>query len=353
MVEERKDIGDYVNGTLVRPAKGGLWVAHIDDAFLDWAALFNPRNERAWNAGEVGQFRIYGTVPSKRQVLLTASDFGFMPISDRMRPRYLNASRALVSCLSEPSQQRSDVTQTLPGLVSEVKGMFNRCIKKDQWDWYDVWSGLGKPSFSDMNRIQHLLTDLRGNLLQNETTDAILAELRRFGLEGRLSIFLDYIQKTYSSLAGSRNSTAIRSRRTILAQHNPAFGARLIDKEKLDYANREHTRSLVLLRNVLDEMGYFPEDNIFIDLFARLRSGPAIFEVKSINQDNELAQVRSAVSQFYEYRYRHEYEDATLWLVLSKELVSDWVIPYLLHDRHIEVLWVEEDKLSGPSVEKL
>ena len=211
MVEERKDIGDYVNPTLVRPAKGGLWVAHIDDAFLDWAALFNPRNERAWNAGEVGQFRIYGTVPSKRQVLLTANDFGFMPISDRMRPRYLNASRALVSCLSEPSQQRSDVTQTLPGLVSEVKGMFNRCIKKDQWDWYDVWSGLGKPSFSDMNRIQHLLTDLRGNLLQNETTDAILAELRRFGLEGRLSIFLDYIQKTYSSLAGSRNSTAIRS----------------------------------------------------------------------------------------------------------------------------------------------
>ena len=100
-------------------------------------------------------------------------------------------------------------------------------------------------------------------------------------------------------------------------------------------------------------MGYFPEDNMFIDLFARLRSGPAIFEVKSIKQDNELAQVRSAVSQLYEYRYRHEYEDATLWLVLSKELVSDWVVPYLLHVRHIEVLWVEEDKLSGPSLEKL
>ena len=49
--------------------------------------------------------------------------------------------------------------------------------------------------------------------------------------------------------------------------------------------------------------------------FTRLRSGPAIFEAKSVTDDNELAQIRHGLSQLYEYRYRHDLKGATLWLV--------------------------------------
>ena len=87
-----------------------------------------------------------------------------------------------------------------------------------------------------------------------------------------------------------------------------------------------------------------------MDAYARLPSGPAIFEVKSNTKDNERSQIRHAISQLYEYRYLHDLGDATLWIVLSNPPFVTWMTDYLRGDRSIHVLWAEENELAGPDL---
>ena len=118
-------------------------------------------------------------------------------------------------------------------------------------------------------------------------------------------------------------------------------------KEKLDSANAEHAELLDVLGQFLGATGHRVEANQFVDAFTRLRSGPAIFEAKSVTDDNELAQIRHGLSQLYEYRYRHDLKGATLWLVLSREPRESWVVNYLESDRGVHILWLESGALAG------
>jgi hypothetical protein len=90
-----------------------------------------------------------------------------------------------------------------------------------------------------------------------------------------------------------------------------------------------------------------------VDAFTRLKSGPAIFEAKSVTDNNELAQVRHGLSQLYEYRFRHNMEDASLWLLLSRPPKEEWLVNYLERDRGVHVLWLEGGELFGPFVDRL
>jgi len=74
-----------------------------------------------------------------------------------------------------------------------------------------------------------------------------------------------------------------------------------------------------------------------------------IFEMKSNDDSIAIEQVRKAVSQLYEYRYRYYTQgqikqNAVLILVLQKSLQSyAWLKDYLLFDRHIAVCWLKDD----------
>lgn len=99
--------------------------------------------------------------------------FGAAPISKRMRARYDMAVAVglRVTRLDEPHpiEQLSD--------ISELKGMFNRCVRKDQWDWFSVHASLGRPSHHVCVRIARLLAGYRKALNSYEIEHA--SELRR------------------------------------------------------------------------------------------------------------------------------------------------------------------------------
>lgn len=52
-------------------------------------------------------------------------------------------------------------------------------------------------------------------------------------------------------------------------------------KVKLERANIAHAETLDLLRSALSLGGYVVEQNKLVDAFSRLKTGPAIFEVKT------------------------------------------------------------------------
>lgn len=121
----------------------------------------------------------------------------------------------------------------------------------------------------------------------------------------------------------------------------------LVRREK---ANREHARILNLLAANICANGFEAYENTFIDLFARVADQPYIFEIKSNDDKNVLSQIRKAVSQVYEYRYRSKELNSILCIVLQKKPPQEWVLDYLVNDRKIMICWLVDDvRLECPN----
>jgi len=114
----------------------------------------------------------------------------------------------------------------------------------------------------------------------------------------------------------------------------------MIRREK---ANREHARILNMLASTLRFRGYSVSENTFVDLFVKIKEQPVIFEVKSNRHHNVLSQIRKAIAQLYEYRYRMKQLSAILCIVLQQKPTQEWIIDYLLNDREIFVCWLVDD----------
>lgn len=114
----------------------------------------------------------------------------------------------------------------------------------------------------------------------------------------------------------------------------------IIRREK---ANREHSRILAMLAAKLRANNHTPYENVFVDLYTQVADQEYIFEVKSNNLRNALSQIRKAIAQLYEYRYRSNKNGATLCIVLQQKPSQDWVEDYLLHDRGIMMCWLVDD----------
>ena len=94
------------------------------------------------------------------------------PISSRMRPRYDKAVQAIVDLLQ--ANMTFDDVDTND--ISELKGMFNRCIRQDQRDYYTVFTELGHPLRNHMRSIVSDLVVLRRSI---ETRDYKTTESTR------------------------------------------------------------------------------------------------------------------------------------------------------------------------------
>lgn len=120
----------------------------------------------------------------------------------------------------------------------------------------------------------------------------------------------------------------------------------LVSREK---ANREHARILSMLASKFRFQGFSVYENTFIDLCTVANEQDFIFEVKSNNSKNALSQIRKAIAQLYEYRYRSGKTDAVLCIVMQQQPTQPWVIDYLLNDRNIFICWlVDATRLECP-----
>jgi hypothetical protein len=144
-----------------------------------------------------------------------------------------------------------------------------------------------------------------------------------------------------------------RSRSLIPAPDDDPYIISQTARVKLEQANAAHKHTLSILKEFLQQRSLPVSESKLIDAYSILSSGPAIFEVKSITEANEREQIRHALSQLYEYRFLHSLPEATLWIVCSQELSSQWYVDYLTGDRGVHVVWLQNDELRGPSVEAL
>ncbi len=352
MTKKLPPIGELLPVSPLEQITSSEWRVQCSEVTPSCRCILKIRKDERQEFGEHFNAWVFGIDAPKKTIFFSTSEFGRKPISDRMRPRYLRAIECFLAILRH---EPFDTTYFMDA-ISEVKGMFNRCLKKDQWDWLSVYITLGRPEAAILTKVTSTLTPLRRSVKDEDLMEANanLEKLRELGLEEVLSNALTRIKEATPSLDDSKPLTAKQLPASEdLEKKSEGKILSSFSKHKLSVANTIHNQTLNILAVHLEEHGHVLERNIYIDVFCRLKSGPAIFEVKSINEANELSQVRHAISQLYEYRYRHRIPETSLWLVLSRFPKQEWIVEYLLSDREINVLWTEDGKLAGPSLERL
>lgn len=356
--QDRKDVaktlalGTELVATVTEEGRAGRWRATTDALPEGWTAIVRTRRGSSPSA-EPTTYWIFGVDQKNHVAFLSDSDFGRLPISDRMRPRYASALADILQMLPEEGEAPGN---SLAPSISEVKGLINRCLRKDQWDWLSCYEALGRPDRRWMRRTVEMLDRLRRALRDADEAAVVKAcsELRELGAVERFGAAREAVLASAPKLPDIR--TPSRPREDIAAEPGwtrTAAGrlASEATRRKLGRANAGHREILATLTSYLAPHGHEIEEGKYVDAFCHLRTGPAIFEIKSVSSDNELSQCRKALSQLYEYRFRHGLEEASLWLVLSKEPEAEpWLVEYLREDRGVRLLWLEESELAGPDL---
>ena len=120
--------------------------------------------------------------------------FGMAPISQTMMKRYLAAIDPFITYLGTGS----GAADHIPDLeaMSELKGMFNRCLKQDQWDWFSVYQQFGFPDRQVMRTIVGELAALRIKVKNSEDTKPMRLKLQRSNLLQYIMAFRTYEKQT-------------------------------------------------------------------------------------------------------------------------------------------------------------
>ena len=101
--------------------------------------------------------------------------FGMAPPKEGTAILRQKAAQMVLRALSATVPIDSD---PLAEAISEVKGLFNRTRKKDQWDWFVVWEQLGLPERKRLDRIVGDLVALRKAVLNDDPIEFRNAQKR-------------------------------------------------------------------------------------------------------------------------------------------------------------------------------
>jgi hypothetical protein len=177
-----KAIGDSCNVRIIDYTSGGTPIVRDDENNISGILMMKEKKElklRSNNTVKAWIIKIEGD-----KYIFSNSYFGKFTISESISKRYVKILEKILGYSKE---------QVEPNDISELKGMVNRCLKRDQWDWFTTYSYLGYPSTKIMRRFVDEAIILRQELKEGNT--------------GRLDSFISNYQymliSIYSHLSGN------------------------------------------------------------------------------------------------------------------------------------------------------
>jgi hypothetical protein len=142
-------LGGDVEVSVISSAAGNLAAGRIV-GLAGWQVEVVSRGRRTWRADELVSGWVAAVFPENKSCTVYTGEFGRMPISDRMRPRYLAAVAEALTC--------EDLRQLQSASRAELKGMFNRIVRRDQWDWFRVAEALASPTREQSRKFAYCLS---------------------------------------------------------------------------------------------------------------------------------------------------------------------------------------------------
>jgi hypothetical protein len=152
----------------------------------------------------------------------------------------------------------------------------------------------------------------------------------------------------------SSRASGGRTVRVRASQSDPIRQALLLER-----ANRTHQELVEIAAARLEDASLEPMEDIDSFDLAVFSGRPCLIEVKSIHSENTQAQVRKAVSQLLEYRWRHAslFESSPQLLLLTNSDPTDYLIPgyqeFLEVELGIRTLWQSEQDFCSSHFEGL
>lgn len=94
---------------------------------------------------------------------ITSWGFGMAPFKKKTKESYLYALNDVANYIAY-----KNYSNQICDSISIVKGLFNRVIKQDQWDWFTVYEYFNYPDLDNCRKIVSHLINLRHSILNSD-----------------------------------------------------------------------------------------------------------------------------------------------------------------------------------------
>ncbi|MGW3413888.1 ATP-binding domain-containing protein [Streptomyces sp. NPDC000888] len=156
-------VGTTVKVRVLGPGPGAHWKVQVLSPATERTLLLVPRHgESAPTKGS--RLNCWVTRNEGQLSLITTGDFGRRPISARMAPRYA----AALGVLHDIAHGDGTFPPEAADWLSELKGMANRCLRRDRADWLSVWRLLGSPGRDRLSDLADLAQRTRNTVTSDE-----------------------------------------------------------------------------------------------------------------------------------------------------------------------------------------
>jgi hypothetical protein len=136
-------LGDQLDGTVLRSNGGRRFLVKCPAVPQGWMVELHTRRPELIEEGGHVSFWVAKISPQQGEVLVHDGDYGRLPVSDAMRPRYVAGLRSLLGEV-EPTGET----------LADAKAMLVQIEKRQSADWLTVWRLLGEPASGDVKRLR-------------------------------------------------------------------------------------------------------------------------------------------------------------------------------------------------------
>ncbi|MGA4958597.1 ATP-dependent DNA helicase [Streptomyces lavendulocolor] len=290
------------------------------------------------------------------QTVLTADQRGRSPVSERMAGRYL----AALDVLAELTGSDGDVPDAR-GRLSELQGMANRVLRRDQADWVDVLHLFGDPDRQRLGVLRDLAATTNralkegtfdvGRLVEDLAASGWSDLLAEAGRELRARFGPELDPNPHGPVPGAPTQpdqkedvrmttadTAATPAATPAATTKDGFLRALETAAGADRACKKHEAVRHALKASLLWADLQPTDSAIVDVSCVTRHGLFLYEALGAGRST-YADLRSGATRLLEINHTLPTPADSLYLVLSEPPAEDWSADTIRDVFRVDVIW--------------
>ncbi|WP_329218198.1 AAA family ATPase [Streptomyces sp. NBC_01485] len=286
------------------------------------------------------------------QTVLTADQRGRSPISERMAGRYL----AALDVLRELTESDGGVPDARSRL-SELQGMANRILRRDQADWVNVLHLLGDPDRERLGALRDLAATTNRALKEGTFDVGRLAEgLAVSGWAGHLAEARRELQERFDTATKPNSDdaapvaptqpdqkeevqmTTADTAATPAANTKDGFLHALETAAGTDRACKKHEAVRHALKASLLWADLQPVDSPVVDVSCVTQHGLFLYEALGAGC-SAYADLRSGATRLLEINHTLPAPADGLYLVLPEPPAEDWSVDTIRDVFRVNVLW--------------
>ncbi|MFF5390898.1 HelD family protein [Streptomyces sp. NPDC013012] len=299
------------------------------------------------------------------QTVLTADQRGRSPVSERMAGRYL----AALDVLGDLTGSDGDVPDARSRL-SELQGMANRILRRDQADWVDVLHLFGDPDRERLGVLRDLAATTNRALKEGTFDAGRLAEgLDASGWAGPLAEARRELQERFGTATTPDSdgavsvappqpdqkeevqmTTADTTAATPTATTKDGLLHALETAAGTDRACKKHEAVRHALKASLLWADLQPTDSPVVDVSCATEHGLFLYEALGAGCST-YADLRSGATRLLEINHTLPAPADGLYLVLSEPPAEDWSVDTIRDVFRVNVIWHSPAGWSGENAD--